>query len=60
MMLSQIKTVAALVLLGAAGCLIAGYSWAIAQIRADQPPGAKSAAVITPGLPDRDTKKIDS
>ena len=58
MVLSQIKTVAALVLLGAAGCLIAGYSWAIAPIRADQPPGAKSAAVITPSLPTENTKKM--
>ena len=38
MLLSQIKSVAALVLLGAAGCLIAGYSWAIGPMRADQPP----------------------
>jgi RNA polymerase sigma factor (sigma-70 family) len=48
MLLSQIKTIAALVFLGAVGCTIAGYTWRHAPIRADQPHIDSSAAEQRP------------
>jgi RNA polymerase sigma factor (sigma-70 family) len=57
MLLSQIKTVVALVVLGAAGCLIAGYSWAIGPMQADQPPGTKPALSVTATGFTENTKK---
>ena len=48
MLLSQIKTFAALLLLAAAGCLIAGYSWMKAPIRAGQPAPSASPRLRSP------------
>ena len=57
MLLSQIKTVAALVLLGAAGSVIAAYSWANGPTRANQPSNSEPKAVIPPIARAENTKK---